>query len=945
MIHLKLRTEYSFGMAYGPLEKVLKAAGGSAAGIADRNGTWGHAAWQKACKKSGIKPIFGVELGCVRNAKEREKLPTNWMTFIAKNQEGLAEIYQLTTTATKPEHFYFHPRIEYGMLHDISENVLILGGATPDFGLLPKLPHLFLELSPSSHPKVLQVAKDRGMLLVASADNFFPQPEDRGVYEVLVSQNRTSKTTAMHIVDEYEWLEQWPQYQEALWLGGELAKECNVTLPSATLPAVDTSKSLLEMCQEGAKALGINLQKEPYKARLARELALIKEKEFEAYFYIIADLISYAKQHMLVGPARGSSCGSLVCYLMGITSIDPIPYGLLFERFIDVNRKDLPDVDIDFQDDRREMVFAYLDQKYGSEHVARLGTISRLKAKSAITLASMALKIPKWEVTELKGAIVERSGGDARASFCILDTFQELDVGRKTLAKYPELSVAAKLEAHASHTGKHAAGVVITEQPISMYCSFDHYNNIAQVDKYDAEVLNLLKIDALGLRTLSVLQDCLDQVGWSRERLVRHPMNDQKAFDVLNKSQWAGIFQFEGPALQTLTRQMHIDDFEDIASLTALARPGPLVSGGAAEYIKRRSKRQETRHLHPLIEDLTKVTYGVVIYQEQVMEIARRMGKLSWEDVSSLRKAMSKSLGKEFFDGYKAKFLEGALAQGVKKEDAVRVWENINTMGSWSFNRSHAIAYGMVSYWTLVLKAHFPLEFAAACLRNASDDDQTLKILRELHTGGYAYRVFDPNMSQVNWSVQEEEGCKVLVGGFTNLRGIGAKKAEDMIRRRNEGKPYAPGQQKAIDAGDTPFNHIFEAREKWGDIYRNPMKYKLQTPITDITSLPDDEPMEVLILAKLKIKNPRDLNELQLVQKRGGRQIKGQTKYLNMVLADDTGNVRATIDRYDFEKMGEPILQDWREGEWALWKGIFDPNFQSLKVKRIRRLGFGENVN
>ena len=219
----------------------------------------------------------------------------------------------------------------------------------------------------------------------------------------------------------------------------------------------------------------------------------------------------------------------------------------------------------------------------------------------------------------------------------------------------------------------------------------------AQIDKKDAEDLNLLKIDALGLRTLSVLQDVLDQVGWSREKLLKHPLEDEKAFEILNDEKYAGIFQFEGYALQSLTRQMKVHNFEDIASITALARPGPLNSGGTTQYIKRKIGEKPVEYLHPMTEDITKVTYGVVVYQEQVMTIARNVGKLSWEDVSQLRKAMSKSLGEEFFDGYWQKFRVGAIENKIDEDQALVIWKNINTMGSWAFNRSHAIAYGIVT--------------------------------------------------------------------------------------------------------------------------------------------------------------------------------------------------------------------------------------------------------
>jgi DNA-directed DNA polymerase III PolC len=481
---------------------------------------------------------------------------------------------------------------------------------------------------------------------------------------------------------------------------------------------------------------------------------MIKEKGFEDYFYVIADLVAAAKKVMLVGPARGSSAGSLVCYLLGITDVDPIVHDLMFERFIDITRADLPDIDIDFQDTKRELVIKHLVRKYGQERVGRLGTINRMKAKSALGAVAKQINVPPWEINDVKEAVIERKGGDARAAFCVMDALDTLDVGKALLEKYPAMRNAAYLENHASHSGMHAAGVVVTNDRLSKYGTIDRSGTI-QLDKKDAEAINLLKIDALGLRTLSVIQDCLDQIGKEREWLVEYPLDDVEAFAVFNEERYAGVFQFEGYALQSLTRQMKVKEFNDIVAITALARPGPLHCGAATEYIERRTGQMETVHLHRLAEPITTSTYGTVIYQEQVMAIGRVLGQLSWEDVSELRKAMSKSLGDEFFNKYWVKFEVGAVAQGIDSKEARSIWDKICTFGSWAFNKSHAVSYGLVSYWCAVLKAHWPLEYAAACLRNAKDPDQTIKLLREIKLEGYDFKSVDPARSELTWTVKD----------------------------------------------------------------------------------------------------------------------------------------------------------------------------------------------
>lgn len=936
MINIRVRTEYCFRKAFGSVDKIVESISGDSVGICD-TGTWGHVNFRKACKKANKKPLFGVEIPIVADATERTKQAANEMAFIARNNAGLTELYNLVTKSTSKDHFYYYPRLSYEDLFDVSEDVIILSGTTPDWGLLPisKKENLYIELNPMSSRKALEFAERKDFKVVATSDNFYPTVRDKKAYEVLVGRNRTDRTAPMHILNEWEWQEAVPWApDEAIKNTYEIAHSCEVELPTATNVTFKSDKTLYEMCVEGAERRGVDLKDEVYAARLKRELDMIDKKEFADYFYVIADMIKYAKQHMLVGPARGSSAGSLVCYLIDITDIDPIEHDLLFERFIDITREDLPDIDIDFQDDRRDMVIEYLRQKYGAEKVAHLGTVARYKAKSTIIEVSKELGIPSWEVNDLKGAIIERSSGDSRAAFCILDTFNELDVGRKVLEKYPQMKVAADMENHARHVGVHAAGIIVTEHPVSKYCSVSGQTGAAQIDKKDAEELNLLKIDALGLRTLSVLQDVLDQVGWTRDQLINHDLHDEQAFEVLNKGSYAGIFQFEGYALQSVTHQMKVHSFEDIAAITALARPGPLNSGGTTEYIKRHTGEAPVEYLHPLTEKITKVTNGVVVYQEQVMTIARDVGKLSWEDVSTLRKAMSKSYGKEYFDTFWERFKVGAAENGIPEEQAQRIWDNINTMGSWAFNRSHAIAYGLVSFWCCVLKSRFPLEFAAACLRNVKDDDQAVRLLREVVKEGLSYKPFDKFKSKQNWSVQNGE----LIGGLFGIKGIGPKMAEDIIQRRELKQPLTPRQEKLLNEGTTPYDDIFECQRRFGHIKENPEQHNIRSKIVDIELLDADTPGTFVFFGKLKEKNLRDMNETVNLAKRGGRRVDRHNLWLNLTIEDDTGPIIATIDRYKYEKIGKPIVEDGRIGDWYLIKGDIRKGFRKVYIEKWKKL-------
>jgi DNA polymerase III alpha subunit len=932
---LKVRTEYSFRAAYGPLKKVvgrLQQLGCKYAAITDRGSTFGHVQWMKHCKEAGIKPLLGVELGLVEDSSEKTKQAINWISLIARNNEGLREINRAVRKAT--EDFYYVPRVDYSWLHSVTDNVVVLLGSNPDIGMVPRnREYMFIEAHPATQKKVLDFGRSGKLPLMPCSDNFFPALEDRRIYEVCVGRDRQNRIAPMHLIDQWDlmgeldWLD-----ESAFAVGDNLAYVCDAAPGLAEMVKFPAERSLREMCEAAAAGRGIDLNDPVYAQRLDRELGLIAQKKFEDYFYVIADMVAYAKQHMLVGPARGSSCGSLVCFLLGITDIDPIPYGLLFERFIDLTRKDLPDIDIDFQDERRDMVFDYLRQRYGADCVARIGTVSRYKAKSAVGDVAKELGIPSWEVQDFKSQIIERSSGDSRAGFCIMDSFELLEAGKRLMAAHPQMALAAQLEQHARGSGQHAAGVVVTAEPIENFVAVDGRSGTLQIDKYDGEKINLLKIDALGLRTLSVIQDCLDQIGWTREQLLDYRRDDQAAFDVLNAQQYAGIFQFEGFALQSLTRQIHMDRFEDIVAITALARPGPLSSGGASEWVKRRMGAPVS-YLHPIVEDCSHDTYGIILYQEQVMRIAREVGKLTWEDVSTLRKAMSKSMGKEFFDQFWERFKVGAASQGIEEDLARRIWDQINTMGSWSFNKSHAVAYGLVSYWCLVLKAHFPLEFAAATLRHARDEIAPVKLLRELHRAGRTFKVFDRERSLKDWSVQDG----ALVGGLTNIKGIGEKMAQDIIMRRANGVALTPAQEKKLADPVTPFDSIFEGTRRFGALLADPKAHNISSTIKEIIDI-DDSGGTVVFIGKLVEKNLRDLNEIKNLAKRGGRKVANNNIFLNITIEDDTGSIIGTVGRFDYAKWGRPLVDDHPIGTWFLWRGNVKAGFRKVYIERWRKL-------
>ncbi len=890
-----IRTEHTFGAVYGPLDDIAEklAKGGKAGGIADSNGTWGHVRWQKSCKKFNIKPIYGVRLPVVEDPALKERRQAfDMMTFIAMNNSGLRKIYQLVDTAHKQ--FYYKPLISYEQLNDLSAaNVTVIAAFSPFVNLIRR--KFFLSLSPAT-PKAIQSLNH--IDYIATCDNWMINQTDTDVYEPFADdRKRERKTTSTHILTRKEWRELYPKELSALKSLKKVLKKAEATLKTASMVKYNRKADINALATQGAKEKGIDLNKKKYKKRFKREMSLIREKGYVDYFLVVADLIAYAKERMVVGHARGSSAGSLVCYLLGITEIDPLPYGLVFERFIDVNRLDLPDIDIDFQDNKRHLVLSYLQRQYGADKVAQIGNISRLKPKSALTRFAKALKIPVWEIDEVKDSIVERSGGDARAALCITDAFNESDVGRQFISVYPQMLPVSKIEDHASHTGVHAAGIIVCNEPITDYAGVNSRGNqrIAMIDKKDAEAVNLLKIDALGLRTLTILADVCDMIGMNYLDLYKVPLDDEKAFKVFKKQRLTGVFQFEGDAVRNLAKQMPVETIDDISALSALGRPGPLATGGASTFVKRRAGKEKVEYMstNKYVLDQIKETFGVIIYQEQVLNIGRNYGGLSWSDVTDLRKAMSKSMGDEFFGKYKDKFIKGAMKKGENKKAATNVWNNMNSMGSWSFNKSHSVSYGMITYLCAYMKANHPLEFAVASLNHARDDKSAIKLLRDLwENEKIKYKAFSAKHSQEKWSIHKGK----LLGGLLTLDGIGPVAARRVIKERASGITHPPGIQSKLTACDTPFLSIYPARDFYGEYYQKPHKFGISGRVEQIENLKSDG--EYCVLGMLVKKVVRDANEAILVQKRGYK-MDGPTTYINMTFEDDTESIMATIGRFD----------------------------------------------
>lgn len=946
-VQLRIRSEFSFGETFAPLDRLLarcKALGVTAAGLVD-TGTWGHVQWAEKCAKAGIAPMFGVQLAVVPNL-EAEERPAMW--FLALSDEGLRELYRFSSLAHR-QAVRGVPRLIYADVRRMSDQIAKFAGAVLDGALLKDI-GAFLDLDPGmpiANRRKKIMAQQLGLRCVMISDNAYSFPEDRNTFEMI---GRQAKPTAQHLLTESEMKQVCGGGALELRAMSEIADRAGkVHLSKA--PLIKFEGNLEALARAGIKERKIDPWPAEYEQRLQYELGLIRSKDFESYFLMVADMVRYAKQHMLVGPSRGSAAGSLLCYLVRITEIDPIPSKLIFERFIDVTRKDLPDIDLDFVDSKRYMVLDYLRAKYGKANVAQIGTVSTYQPKSALVAVAKKLNIPPWETNAVKNSIFERSSGDSRANFALLDTLEQTEPGRKLIEKYPAMRLAANIEAHASHSGVHAAGILVCNSDIENYCTVTA-DGIAQLDKKDAEKVNLLKIDVLGLRTLGVLEDAHVDVDW-----YGLTFEDPEVWRILNEHKFAGVFQFEGPALQSVCRQMTVASLDDIGHITALARPGPMASGGTKDYLLRRAGKQEYNLPHPAIEPYVKDTYGVVVYQEQVLQICRELGRMSWEDVTLLRKAMSKSLGKEYFDQFRDKFVKGAADNSIDEASAITIWEQVNTMGSWAFNLAHSYSYAVVSYWTAWLKVHHMLEFAAATLRNSKNEESTIALLREMANEGVSYVPFDPDISDSNWSVKNGK----LYGGFTGLKGIGESKAADMIKLRAEANELATleygtgatakqitawlAAKEKLKACELMYEDIYPTKRRWGTYYTHPEQHASLRPGTRVIEIDSIEGEgDFVYIGRLRGKDLRDYNEAIRVKRRQGRKYTGPTLFLDLDIEDDTGKILTRIDRFQFEELGRPIWEAAPINTWWIVRGerrLFgkqDGGFKMIYVKKIKQL-------
>lgn len=604
----------------------------------------------------------------------------------------------------------------------------------------------------------------------------------------------------------------------------EVAKRCNVELPKTDPVRFSESDGTDEQAQKLLKQAikdGIRYRcetdprfkkrfktrRKDYAQRIKKELKTILPKGFSDYFLINKQIIGWAKDNgIVVGPGRGSAAGSVICYLLRLTEVDPIEFPeMVFERFLDPGREDDPDIDTDYQDDRRNEVFDFARSVYGEANVGNIGNFSRYRGKSAIKAAAKALKIPASAANDFSEYISEAPFGDPREFLTAYDAEEAFPEAKEIADKYPSLRRAYKLEGDMRTLGIHAAGMVLSNRPISDTCAIyskektngDRAEVIAY-DKRDAAYLKMLKLDCLGLSTMTIVSDVLEMLDGklTLEELYALPRNDEKVLKGFAEDKLTGIFQFEGRATRTIVKQIFsntdkIPTFMQLADMNALSRPGSLSSGMTAQYV-RVERGEEPKSIHPLVDEILADSNGCLVYQEQVMKIGQAVGGLDDHEIGRLRKIIGAKQAGGAFDEFWKKFRDGAAEKhGMEEAMAREIWDYMAASASYLFNVAHAICYALVAYWTMYLKVYYPAEFYAACLRNAAKKGKTkgkadpqLIILQEAVKEGLSIYPPRPTLSRVSWWPNTKRTG--VQAGFMQIPKVGPKVAERMNSIREE---------------------------------------------------------------------------------------------------------------------------------------------------------------
>ncbi|MHB8416887.1 MAG: DNA polymerase III subunit alpha [Myxococcales bacterium] len=848
--HLHLHTLYSLldgAIRLKDLTATVKDKGMDCVAVTDHGNMFGAADFYLQAKAAGLKPIFGSEVYVAgpKGRKDRTERSSNHLVLVAENQEGFANLRYLASMAYLEGHYY-NPRIDKQLLNGRTKGLFAftacLGGEVPNACLRGDMDHaraaareykdlfepghFFLEVQSNGlteqkkvNASLAELGEGLGIPLVATADAHYVKPSDAKAHEYLmcIASGKTfedqkrlrHETEELYIKSGQEMLDALPEFGQAIANAADIARRCRVDLPMGKpmLPrfqvpdGFDDKTYLEKLARAGLdrrfKELGRPVDRDAYVRRLEDEIAVIKSCGFAGYFLIVQDFINWAKaQGIPVGPGRGSGVGSLVAWALRITDLDPIPYRLLFERFLNPERVSMPDFDVDFCQDRRDEVIGYVTQKYGKSHVGQIITFGSLKARSVIRDVVRVRGLPFAEGDKLAKLVPE---GDPKMT---LGKALELEPRLKALydegGVYREiLDIALALEGLHRQAGMHAAGVVISDRPlwevVPLYQPSGEDFLVTQFAKDEVEKVGLVKFDFLGLKTLDVIDGAVKMVNQNRpagsEEISadRIPLDDPETYALIGRGDTAGIFQLESSGFTELVTKLKPSRFEDIIAAGALYRPGPLETGMVDDYIARKHGKARVAYPHPKLAGVLEETYGVIVYQEQVMQVSQVLAGFTLGRADILRRAMGKKKPEEM-QKLRAEFCDGAAANGVEPKVAGEIFDLMEKFAGYGFNKSHSAAYALVTVQTAWLKAHHPAEFMAALL--SSEADNTDKIVAHIADAREAgLQVLPPsvNESALRFSVPKDGG-RTIRFGLGAVKGVGEAAVEAVLEAREQGR-------------------------------------------------------------------------------------------------------------------------------------------------------------
>lgn len=833
-VHLHLHSEYSLLDGMCRIDEVVEYAaqlGMPALALTDHGVLYGIIPFYLKCKDVGIKPIIGCEIYVApRKATDKEGYKDSspyHLLLLVKNEKGYKNLLKLVTFANT-EGFYYKPRVDKELLAKYSEGLIALSSclvgevsrkileddvegaerAASEYKEIFGERNFYLELQDHGLPEekktreaFIEIGKKLSIPCVATNDVHYLHKKDASTHNVLLcigtgsTVNKPKKvgfgTPEFYFKNPQEMRALFSDVPEVIDNTLEISARCNLELelgkpylPHFQVPEGFTLDSYLEkVCWENFPKRYPSRNKEA-EERLKYELSVIKEKGYSGYFLIVWDIVKTAHEKGIpVGPGRGSAAGSMVSYVLGITQLDPLKYGLLFERFLNPERVSMPDIDLDFCDVRREEVIRYVINKYGRDKVAQIITFGTMAARAAVRDAGRALEVPLSTVDRVAKLITPGlSVEEAIARGNELRDMYENDSQIKQL-----LDTAKAIEGLARHASTHAAGIVITPEPLEelvpLQRSTEGIGLTTQFDKDALEKVGLLKMDLLGLRTLTVVESCIDNVEKRRGKRIELesiPLNDRKTYELLSKGNTVGVFQLESGGMRKLLQDAKPSRYEDLITLLALYRPGPLRSGMVAEFIKNKKKSPE--YLHPLLKDILSETRGVLVFQEQVMQIAARLAGFTMGQAETLMRAMSKKRA-DVMEEMKPLFLEGAQKNGIKREIAEEIYNQMASFASYGFNKSHSAVYALLAYQTAFLKAHFPLEYMSALLTSHMENKDKLSFFAE-ECRAMNIKLLPPDINRSDLYFSVEGDC--IRFPLTAIKGVAKGQVSEIVKERQK---------------------------------------------------------------------------------------------------------------------------------------------------------------